>query len=170
MKKSESNVDVFYQDLADRFGALGRFFSQLSSPNASRELLKILEAGDAAAFNQLVDRVELPLLGKCFWVREIIERVVVTPTGFVEECWLSDNLTPTELLLYYSIAYRHSHATPPIAKSMEVTFQVDIGRRVIPPGAFLDELKAHGLVTCVLRMTYDTSTTLVLGRPERVCV
>ncbi|WP_035348562.1 hypothetical protein [Edaphobacter aggregans] len=169
MEKCDSNLDELYQDLADRFGALGRLFSQLNSPKATQELLNSLSAGDAAAFDRLIDRVELPLLGKCFWVREIIERVVVTPTGLVTECWLRDNLTPTERSLYYSIAFRHSRTTP-IAKSMEVTLQLYTGRLIIPPGAFLDELKANGLVTCGTRMTYDTSTTLPPGRPERVCV
>jgi hypothetical protein len=53
---------------------------------------------------------------------------------------------------------------------MAVTGQERLGRRVIPPGAFLDELKANGLVTCESRMTYDTNTILVLGKPEQVCV
>ena len=169
MNKRDCSLDELYQDLADRFGAVGRLFIQLSSPKATQELLNSLGAGEAAAFNRLIDGVELPLLGKCFWIREIIERVVVTPTGEVEDCWLRDNLTPDERLLYYLIAFRHSRVSP-IANSMEVTLQEQIERYVIPPGAFLDELKANGLVTCERRMTYDTSTTLVLGRPERVCV
>src|SRR3712207_9106280 len=63
-----------------------RLFDQLSSPEAAQELLDSLTSGDAATFNRLIDSVDVPVLGKCFWVRDIIERIVVTPTGFVEEC------------------------------------------------------------------------------------
>jgi len=169
MKKHDSNLDELYQDLADRFGALGQLLTELSSPKATQELLGSLAAGDAAAYNRLIDRVDLPLIGKCFWLREVIERIMETPTGFVEDCWLRDDMTPAERSLYFLIAFRHRRGTP-IAKSMEVTMQESLGHRVIPPGAFLDELKANGLVTCESRMTYDTSTILVLGKPERVCV
>lgn len=169
MEKRDSSLDELYQDLADRFGALGRLFTEISSPKTAQELLNSLATEDAAAFNRLVDRVELPLLGKCFWVREIIERVVATPTGLVEDCWLRDDLTSDERSLYFLIALRYRQGTP-IAGSMQVALQENLGRRVIPPGAFLDELKANGLVTCESRMTYDTSTILVLGKPERVCV
>jgi hypothetical protein len=169
MEQSDPRLNEVFQDLAKRFGALSQLFGQLSSPEAARKLLDSLAGGNAAAFNQIVDRVEIPVYGKCFWVQELIERVVMTPTGFVEECWLRENLTPAERSLYRIIAFRHSHETP-VAKSMEVTLHERTGHRVIPPGAFLDELKANGLVTCERRMTYDTSTILVLGRPERVCV
>ena len=169
MYERDYKLDALYQDLADRFAAVGRLFVQLSSPKATQELLDNLATGNAAALNRLVDGVELSLFGKCFWIREIIERVVSTPTGLVEDCWLREDLTPAERVLYLVIAFRHSRATP-VAKSMQVTLQPEIGRRLIPPGPFLDELKANGLVTCELRMTYDTSTTLVLGRPERACL
>jgi hypothetical protein len=169
MERCDLNLDELHKDLAERFGALSRLFGQLSAPEATKELLNSLATQDASAFNRLIERIELPLLGKCFWVREVVERVVTTPTGFVEECWLRDNLTPLERLLYHQIAFQHSRETP-TPRSMEVTFQVQNGRYIIPPGAFLDELKANGLVTCEKRMTYDTTTTLTLGRPERVCV
>jgi hypothetical protein len=71
------------------------------------------------------------------------------------------------MFLYEWISFRHRHDTP-VANSMQVTLHD--GRRVIPPGAFLNELKAKGLVTCHLQMTYDTSTTLVFSNPEQVCV
>jgi hypothetical protein len=169
MEKRDSRLGEMYQDLAGRFEMLSRLFSQLSSPDATRELLESISAGDAKAFNRIINPIEIPLLGKCFWVREIIERVVSTPTGFVTECWLRDDLTPDERILYFRIAFRHSRLTP-VAKSMEVTLQARNGRQLIPPGAFLDELKANGLVTCEDRMTFDTSTSLFPGRPERICV
>lgn len=167
MEKRDSNLNSLHDELAGRFGALSQLFGKLSSSKASQELLDSLTSGDAAAFNQLIDIVDMPILGKCFWVREIIERVVVTPAGFVEECWLRDSLTPSERGLYLQIAFRHRQEKP-VAQSMEVTIQT--GHAVIPPGPFLDELKANGLVTCDLRMTYDTSAIAVMSKPERVCV
>jgi hypothetical protein len=167
METGNSNLNSVYDELAGRFGTLSQLFSRLSSSKASQELLDSLTSGDTAAFNQLIDSVDIPILGKCFWVREIIEHVVVTPTGLVEECWLRDNLTPAERGLYLQIAFRHRQEKP-VAKSMEVTIQT--GHAVIPQGPFLDELKANGLVTCDLRMTYDTSASAVMSKPERVCV
>ena len=51
MEKHDSNLDGLHQDWAERFGALSRLFSQLSSPGAVRELLDGLTSQDGAAFN-----------------------------------------------------------------------------------------------------------------------
>ena len=169
LQERDSLPSESYSDLAERFGTLSQLFRQLSSPNATQELINSLVAGDAEAFGRIIDGVKFPTLGKCFWVWEVIERVISTPTGFVEECSLRNDLTPAEWGLYLSIAFRHRHMQP-VAKTMEVTLEVHDGRHIIPPGAFLDELKANGLVECALRMTYDTSTTLLPGKPERLCV
>jgi hypothetical protein len=167
MEESDSNLNSLYDELAGRFGALSQLFAKLSSSKASQELLDSLTSGDSAAFNHLIDSVDIPILGKCFWVREIVEHVVVTPVGFVEECWLRDNLTPTERGLYLQIASRHRQEKT-VAKLMEVTIQT--GHAVIPPGPFLDELKANGLVTCELHMAYDASVSAIMSKPERVCI
>jgi hypothetical protein len=168
MEKGDSNLDDLYRDFADRFRALSQLFGQLGSPERAQELLDSLISEDAEAFTRLVDRVDYPMqVGKCFWVREIVERIVSTPSGFVEECWLRDDLTLQERMLFFQIAFRHRQVTP-VAGGMEVTLRD--GRSIIPAGPFLDELKANGLVTCALRMTYDTSTTLGLSKPERICI
>ena len=167
MAKRDSNLNSLHDELAGRFAALSQLFGKLSTSKASQELLDSLTFGDAAAFNHLIDSVDIPMIGKCFWVREIVERVVVTPTGFVEECRLRENLTPPERGLYFQIAFRHRQGKP-VAKSMEVNFQTR--HAIIPPGPFLDELKANVLVTCELRMTYDASLSAIMSKPERVCV
>ena len=154
MEKHDSNLNHLYQDLAGRFKALSRLFGQLGSQEGAQRLLESLISGDTEAFVRLIEPLEIPdfpQLGKCFWVREVVERVVVTPTGFVEECWLRDNLTPEERALYLQIAFRHRQGRP-IGGAMEVTLRA--GHSVIPPGPFLDELKANGLVACEQRMTY----------------
>jgi len=100
-------------------------------------------------------------------VREIIEQVMITPTGLVEECWLRDNLTQDEWASYRRIVMQHRQLAP-VAESMEVTLPG--GRALIPPGAFLEDLKANGLVSCESRMTYDTSMAPGLSKPERTCI
>jgi len=169
MDKPNSNLDGLYQELADRFGALSQFFGHLSSPKAAQELLDGLTSEDGAAFNRLIDRIEIPMLGKCFWVLELVKKAVVTPTGWVQDCYLRDNLTSPESQTYLQILWRHfpggrGSVAPPI-----VTLQD--GRHLITPGSFRDELKANGLVVCdPLRMTYDTGITVVFSKTETICV
>jgi hypothetical protein len=163
-------LEDLHRNLADRFSALSRLFAEFGSPKGAQRLVDTLVSGDAAAFNQLIDPLDvpdIPQLGKCFWVREIIDRVVVTAT-LVEVCTLRDDLSGTELVLYLSIARRHG-ALIPLTPAEDAITALGDGEG-IPPGPFLDELKANGLVTCTVRVKYDASTKLGLGKPERVCI
>jgi hypothetical protein len=165
MEKRGPDLHGMHQELAERFGALSRLFDRLSSPAAAKELLDSLTLADAAKpFPQVVD-IDIPMIGKCYWLRELIEHVVTTPAGFVEECRVRDDLTPSESLLYFSIAWRYRDRTP-VGRHMTLHDT----SRVVPPGPFLDELKANGLVTCTNVMTYNTTITLVLSKPESVCI
>jgi hypothetical protein len=167
MEERDSNLDSMYQELAERFGALSRLFRELSSPDAVKELLDSLTLADVAKpFPQIVD-INIHMVGKCFWLRELIEHVVTTPAGLVEECRVRDDLTPSEIGLYFSIAWRHRDRTL-MGKQKGVV--IHDTSRVVPAGPFLDELKANGLVTCTFEMTYNTSTTLVFSKPEHVCI
>lgn len=166
MENRNSELEDLYQEMSARFGALGHLFGQLSSPEAVRELLDSLISGDAADFNRLVDSVDIPMIGKCFWIWGLIERAFLIPLGFVEECWLRDNLTADERRLYFLITRRHHHPTL-VDKPI---LMLSAGYSVIPPGAFLDELKANGLVECKLTMTYDTSLNPSVLKPELVCI
>jgi hypothetical protein len=170
MAEQDLELEGLHRDLADRFSALSRLFAELGSPKGVRRLVDTLVSGDAEAFNRLIDPVDLPdipQLGKCFWVREIIDRVVVTTT-LVEVCTLREDLTGAELVLYLSIARRHGALIPLTAAEDAITALGD--GEGIPPGPFLDELRANGLVTCTTRVKHDVSTKLGLGKPERVCV
>ena len=161
MQKHESDLGGLYQELGKRFEALSELFGKLSSPSAAKELLDSLTLADAAKpFPKIVD-IKIPMLGKCFWIREIIEHVVSTPAGFVEECRVRDNLTPSEADGYFSIAWRYR---------MEGTLVAIVYGAAIPPGPFLDELKAKGLVTCENKMTDNTSVIGGFSPPSRVCI
>lgn len=169
-KKGEANLDTLYQDLAGRFRALGQLFDQLGSRDGAQALVDSLISEDGSAFNRLIEPLDIPdfpQLGKCFWVREIIDRVVANPT-LVEVCVLRDDLTPQERVLYLSIAMRHGTAMP-LTEAQNAMMTLGQGPE-IPPGPFLEELKANGLVTCDQQVKYDVSTVLTLGIPERVCV
>jgi hypothetical protein len=170
MKTPETNLAELYEELADRFAGLSKLFEHLGTPEAVSELFASLVADNPEPFDKLIASFEFPLLGKCLWVRDLIERVIVTPTGFVQECWLRDDLTPAERWLYIRISLRHRQLTPMDVGVGTPTFQVLEGRTIIPPGPFLDELKANGLVICETRMTYETTTVLGFSKPEQVCI
>jgi hypothetical protein len=168
MDMNPQGLDGFHRDLADRFGALGKLFSQLDTPASAREFLDSLVAGNGDHSRLALDDLQVGVLGKCFWLRSIVERVISTPSGYVLECRLRDDLTMTEKALYLAIARRHRQTA--VAGAMEALRDLSTAAPIIPAGPFLDELRANGLVHCTQRMTYDTSTALVLGRPERSCV
>jgi hypothetical protein len=170
MAEQDLELEGLHRDLAERFNALSQLFAEFGSPKGARQLVDTLVSGDAAAFNRLIDPLDIPTippLGKCFWVREIIDRVVVTTT-LVEVCTLRENLSGAELALYLSIARRHGALIPLTAAEEAITALGD--GEGIPPGPFLDELKANGLVTCTTTVKKDVSTKLAFGKPERVCV
>ena len=170
MKKSEFNLDGLYQDLAGRFRALSGLFDQLGSQEAVQQLLENIISGDAEAFSRIIEPVEIsniPQLGKCFWLKEIIERVIVTPT-LVEVCVLRDDLTPAERILYMQIAMLYGALI--LLRDAELAMWKLGESPGISPGPFLDELKANGLVTCKTEVKYDVSTTQGFGKPQRVCI
>jgi hypothetical protein len=110
----------------------------------------------------------IPQLGKCFWLREIIELGVETPT-LVEVCVLRDDLTPNERRLYMRIVIKYGVHTP-LSNAEKVFHTLGEGPE-IPPGRFLDELKANGLVTCKTKVKFDVSTTQgPFGKYELVCI
>lgn len=133
----------------------------MDTSKVARELFDSLVTEDAKGFNGILNRAEISLpLGKCFWIRVIIERIVVTPLGFVEECWLREDLTAAERLLYLRFAIRHRQLDR-ISKSKQISFEEKTRRNIIPIGTFFDELRTNGLVVCTLSMTYDTSPLAV---------
>ena len=163
-----SNFGDLYEEMAGRFRALSGFFADLSSADAVESLVAALVTEDAEAFNRFVDPVEVPFDGRCFWLQEIVEHTFVTPTGLVEECRLRDNLTPSEKQLYLEIALRYRESLGPW-REVHV-HGTSFEQPVIPPGPFLDELKANNLVVCKTRMSYESRLTPVLSPPEQVCL
>jgi hypothetical protein len=158
MEKHEKKMDV-YRDLAARFAKLGEFFSELGSPEAAGALIESLVVGDSREFNAFVDRLDLPMSGKCYWLKEVVEHVICSPTTY-DVYVPRKGLTRLELRQYLAIVQRHS-------ANGEILFYSDGS---IVPGPFLQELQAAGLVD----HTYKRGTTCalepVLSAPEQVCL
>ena len=53
---------------------------------------------------------------------------------------------------------------------VQVTLDLNLGHRIIPPGPFLDELKKNGLVDCKPEWTWDNRTVIALTPPEKICL
>lgn len=169
MDKRDPGLAGLYEQLADRFKALSRLFGELSTPVAAQALLDSLMSDDPAAFNKLADGIDLPMLGKCFWINGVLERVFETPSRLVTgDCWLRDDLTPAERKLALQIAMRHRRRFGEATESNKGVLRD--GHRVIPPGPFLDELRANGLTHCEESWAHDTSLAEALGPPERICI
>jgi hypothetical protein len=171
MDDRTARLDGLHEEMAGRFGALGRLFGELGTPEAARMLFDSLTSDDPSAFDRFADHLDLPMLGKCWWLRSVVESVLRTPTGQVQDCWLREDLTPAERSLYLQIALRYRN---PTFGGLAVLLFEEAHRgfhQVIPPGPFLDELRANGLIECEpLRATFETSVLLALSPPERVCV
>jgi hypothetical protein len=169
MTTEDLGLERLSQELAGRFRGLGELFSHLSQPKAAAELLDSLIDGDPKRFDSFVERLDIPMLNKCFWLREIIERLVVTPKGLVTVCWLKENLTPGQRRLYLMIALRYRQLVA-VGDANTLNLKTADGHTVIPDGPFLEELKANNLVDCHTEQTYESSIVPVLGPPEQVCV
>lgn len=158
MKKQEAKVDqAVYQELALRFAELGKLFGKLGTPKAAQALIESLVVGDGTAFNEFVNQLDLPMLGKCYWLQELVERVVCTWESR-DEYRVRKPLTGLERKEYVSILSRHLN---------EILFFSDGS---IVPGPFLDDLIQAGLAT-KQRVRYRMCAfEPVLSPPEQVCL
>ena len=161
--KAPPNAEL-YQEMALRFEAVGRLFTKLGTPEHTKELLESIIRGDAGGFAKWTRELEIPVLGKCLWLRDLVEVTVSGPPTIITECWIRDDLTFEERILLWQIARRHRQF------SVASGHGFGVAPPPIPAGPYLDELTANNLVRCETRTVSDTITTLVLGRPERVCV
>lgn len=171
MKNKDPNIDDLYRHLARRFRAVSKLFRKLGSEEAVHQLLDSVVLRDSDAFNALIDGVDIPDLPpnlKCRLVYEWVEEVVCDAYT-VPVCRLRVDLTPDERLLYLLIAFRH-RPQPPVTATTGQGITLIGENPEIPPGPFLDELKANNLVICKPETRYDCKLKQVFGPPEWVCV
>ena len=164
-------MDGLYQDLAGRFRALSQFFDKLGSEDTVQQLIESLIARDPSFFNNLVEAIDIPDIPprlRCVVYRDMIDRVICDPYES-EVCRLRSDLTTEERWQYFLIAWRYRQREPVQADSGS-GFIVIGENPEIPPGPFLDELKANNLVTCKLEVRYNCRIAQVLGPPEWICI
>jgi hypothetical protein len=96
-------------------------------------------------------------------VREVVERIV-TDVQLRSVCRVRTDLTPGERRVYLRLALQFRElgtvlAEPGGARGPEIA-----------PGAFLDALRAEGLVTCADEPAEGAGLQQVLARPALLCV
>ncbi|HEX2403355.1 MAG TPA: hypothetical protein VHM29_01535 [Acidimicrobiia bacterium] len=166
IKKDRRLLDDFVHQLAMRCEAASGFLGQFSTDKSAHALIDTVLGNDPERFNQFLDGFEVPEIPpfeKCLWGRDLIE-IVGRHYNSVTECFLRDDLSPEERVLYFTIALRH-HQAVPFEEAGGILKQ--IGTDPIPEGPFLEELKANNLVKCVERLT---DAPPVLGLPYEVCL
>jgi hypothetical protein len=171
IENKDANIDDLYDHLVRRFRAVSKLFRKLGSEEAVHQLLNSLVLRDSEAFNRLIGAVDIPDLPpnlKCRLIQEWVEEATCDPY-IVEICRLRLDLTPDERLQYLLIAFRH-RPSPPVVANTGIGITLLGENPEIPPGPFLDELKANNLVTCNDETRYDCKLQLVFGPPEWVCV
>ena len=162
------NPEQLAKDLQDRSRALASLYDRLATYEGTQTLVKALASGKAEDFAQVYAGLELPVQNRCAWVRDAVDVIVAEPKRS-DECVLREDLTQAERLLYLMIAMKHAqvfHPVPPRVPSPFVPLPA-----LIPPGPFLDELKANGLVKCKLVLAQGGgSGKLFQSAPYRFCL
>lgn len=154
--------------IAEQSAALNQVLDRLSRPEIARAVVDSALEGDARTFEGIFEGVEVKVPNKCVWIADTVEKLTSKFTGFEEQCRVKDNLTHDEWILYVIITMRH-HSPVAANEDDPATLNLVGSDPVIPPGPYLDELKAHGLVHCPLVPTYHSGISLFPGKPERFC-
>lgn len=168
---SEETIETRISELSDEFarrvGALADLFESWRKPDVSRAVIESMILGDGEAFEDLQGEFDVPFLGKCAWLSEIVEKIARVTSEKV--CRLRTDLSPEERRRYLALCmeYRHRGELPHIEAPS--TTQDGFLGPTIPPGPFLSALQTDGLVTCRTEAN-DGGLTLVIGPPSRVCV
>ena len=159
-------LDPLTQQISATSAALIPLLERLSSPDVSRRLIDTAIRGDVRGYNQILDGIELPVVDKCFWVTEVLQKFT-TVGGFVEQCSVRTDLSDEEWFQYTVIALQHGQGK---GGTFDEFVTDSAGHTYVNRGAFLDALKANGLVSCALIWKTTGRTTAVLQAPERLCV
>lgn len=166
---AELALDQAAADFAERAGALADLFARWRRPALARTVIASLLADDGDTFRELLRDFDPPVLGKCWWVREVVEKVVAS-TQMRTVCRLRTDLTPGERLLYLRLVQRFRDRTAVLA---EASSALDARGGVvaeIAPGDFLEALRAEGLVICTEEPVEGAGLQQVLARPALLCV
>jgi len=155
-------LDDIAGHIAAQSAALGPLLDRLSKPEVAHAVVDSAFRGDARKFEGLFEGIEVQVPNKCVWIADTVEKLTSTFVGFGEECRLRNNLTASEWMEYVLITQRYYPLT-----SVNSPPALDA---VIPPGDYLEELRAHNLVSCPYVRKYHSGIFLFPGKPERFCL
>ena len=188
---NDETIEQAVADLSDEFarevGALADVLENWRKPEVARAVVESLLDNDRDRFSALlqanrdVPDADLPpdpygdLTEKqkllCYKLLLLAEKFGQPKiTGTTETCRLRTDLSPDERRRYLEIAlhFRERDELPVLSEGWTRGFSGE--GPAIPPGVFLDALKAEGLVNCVSDPTIRTiDTSGVFGRLKDVC-
>jgi hypothetical protein len=158
--------DDLSRDLARRAETYRDVFDRLSSPDVAQAVLEALVTREPYVFEALGDGLDVPDGLRCAWVKGAVLAWLRTPHGHEEKCFLRQDLSAEESILYIQIV--RQFYKPVVHEPGGLDLKLDVlgvepAEVEVPPGPFLDALRAAGLVNCRLYVTYDTS----IGVPLR---
>lgn len=165
----ERALDQVAADFAARAGALADLFARWRKPAVARTVIASLLADDGDTFRELLRDFDPPVLGKCWWVREVVDRVVAT-VELRTVCRLRTDLTAGERALYLRLALQFREHAAVLAQPGGALDAIGAPGPEIPPGPFLDALRAEGLVTCADEPVESAGLQQVLAKPALLCV
>lgn len=157
------------ESAAMRFAAVSEFVGGLGEPGRVSELVEVLNRGDAGRFEEMTSGYgDFP--SRCSLMCHVAIEVISTgsPPEIVEQCFLRADLTWRESFKAFQI-YRKHFGFPgrPVTQDTNTSAGVVV-LEIIPPGPYLDELKANGLVTC--RTVRTPGSGVITGAREFVCL
>jgi hypothetical protein len=167
----EAALDLAAADFAARAGALADLLQRWRRPALARTVLASLLAGDGETFRELLRDFDPPMPGKCWWLREVVDKMVGV-VEFRSVCRLRTDLTAGERQLYLQLTLQFRRRGESL-----LMFGIDDTLReggargaVIAAGPFLDALRAEGLVTCVDEPVLGAGLQQVLARAQLSCI
>jgi hypothetical protein len=167
--EGDDALDQAAADFAARAGALADLLQRWRRPAVARTVIASLLNEDGDTFRELLRDFDPPVLGKCWWVRDIVEQLVAA-VELRSVCRLRTDLTPGERRLYLRLALLYRESGHLIARP-GAGLHADGGRGPeIAPGAFLDALRVEGLVVCSDEPVEGAGLQQVLARPALLCV
>lgn len=158
------------RELAARFQVVGRFFTEIGNEADAERLLDCMVGNDAKTFGQFLDRLvlpgdfDIPRLGKCIWLSELIE-VAVVELAPREYSATRLDLTRQEKLLR-TRCIRANPRSGRVVKKDAFGFE----REIIENQGLLECMEKNGLVERVTIYEKVNSIILTFGVPQAICV
>jgi hypothetical protein len=166
--QAQEPLDDLARHLSAQSQALNQVLERLSQPETARAVVDSAVRGDRLTFEGLFEGIEVQVPNKCVWVADTVEKLTSKFVGFEERCRRRADLTLDEWLIYVLITHKHFPPVQSDEPAPPTVTQVE-DLPVIPPGPYLDELKANGLVRCELAKKYSGGISLFPGKPEKFC-